>query len=280
MIIDSHSHAWPAWPYQPPVPDDAHRGKIEQLLNEMDLNGVDQALLVCAQIDHNPANNAYIAEQVKRFPTRLHQVVDLDSEWSATYHQTGSAERLKQMIDQWPIKGFTHYLEPKDDGAWLYSDEGQKVFKVAAEHHLFASISCLPHQQAAIRRIAQMFPSVVIFCHHMGWVKAAEAAPYSDLKQVLDSAKVPNIYVKLSGFAYATQVNWDFPYKDTHDIVRAEYEHFGPQRMCWGSDYPVVRFFMTYKQALEAFRTHCSFIPDADKSLILGGNLERLLSGG
>ena len=71
MIIDSHCHAWTRWPYQPPVPDDEHRGKIEQLINEMDLNGVDQALLVCAQIDHNPENNAYIAEQVARFPTRL-----------------------------------------------------------------------------------------------------------------------------------------------------------------------------------------------------------------
>ena len=37
MIIDSHTHAWPRWPYQPPVPDDESRGKIEQLLHEMDL---------------------------------------------------------------------------------------------------------------------------------------------------------------------------------------------------------------------------------------------------
>ncbi|MEP6988768.1 MAG: amidohydrolase family protein [Chloroflexota bacterium] len=277
MIIDSHCHAWTRWPYQPPVPDDTERGKIEQLINEMDLNGIDQALVVCAQIDHNPENNAYIAQQVERFPNRLHQVVDLDSEWSTTYHLAGADERLKKMINQWPIKGFTHYLEPHDDGGWLYSDEGQKLFQVAADHNLLASISCLPQQQPAIRRVAELFPSVKILCHHMGWVKADEGQAHAGLKQVLESAKLPNIYIKLSGFAYATGINWNFPYADTHDIVRAEYEHFGAQRMCWGSDYPVVRFFMTYRQSLEAFRHHCSFVPQADQEWILGRTLAGLL---
>jgi len=277
MIIDSHCHAWTRWPYQPPVPDDESRGKIEQLINEMDLNGIDQAAVVCAQIDHNPENNAYIAEQVTRYPTRLHQIADLDSEWSPTYHTAGSADRLKQMLDKWPLKGFTHYLKPQDDGAWLYSDEGQKVFQVAAKHNLLASISCEPQHQPAIRKIAEMFPSVPVLCHHMGWVKATESPPQKGLKQVLESAKVPNIYIKLSGFAYATKINWDYPYADTHDIVRAEYEHFGAERMCWGSDYPVVRFYMTYKQALEAFRYHCTFISDTDKEQILGKTLAKLL---
>ena len=35
MIIDSHTHAWLKWPYQPQVPDEESRGKAEQLLYEM-----------------------------------------------------------------------------------------------------------------------------------------------------------------------------------------------------------------------------------------------------
>ncbi|MDQ1318477.1 MAG: Amidohydrolase, partial [Candidatus Poribacteria bacterium] len=35
MIIDSHTHAWLKWPYQPQVPDEESRGKVEQLLYEM-----------------------------------------------------------------------------------------------------------------------------------------------------------------------------------------------------------------------------------------------------
>jgi L-fuconolactonase len=56
------------------------------------------------------------------------------------------------------------------------------------------------------------------------------------------------------------------------------YEAFGPDRLCWGSDYPVVRKAMTYQQALEAFRRHCAFVPTEHKERILGGNLHRLLA--
>jgi L-fuconolactonase len=277
MIIDSHCHAWTYWPYQPAVPDPEHRGRVEQLLHEMDTNGIDQAMIVCAQIDHNPDNNAYIAQAVARYPDRLHQVADVDCSWSPTYHQPGAAERLRQAAEQWSLKGFTHYLKGDDAGAWLYSAEGLAFFKVAEEKKLIASIACRPQQQPAIRQVAEHFPSVPILCHHLGGLKAGEEPPQPGLKEVLASARLPNIYIKLSGFAYCSQVNWDYPYSDTHWIIRALYEHFGPYHMCWGSDYPVVRFYMTYRHSLEAFRTHCTFVPEEDKAWILGKTLQGLL---
>jgi predicted TIM-barrel fold metal-dependent hydrolase len=280
VIIDSHCHAWTRWPYQPPVPDDEQRGRIEQLLHEMDQNGVDQAVVICAQIDHNPENNAYIAEQSQRYAGRIFQFPDVDCSWSSTYHQPGAARRLSEIAERWPIKGFTHYLRDEDDGEWLYSEEGLAFFKVAAERRLIASISAAPRHQPAIRRVAERFPALPILCHHLGGVRAAERNPNAGLEQVLASARLPNIFIKLSGFAYCSQVRWEYPYSDTLWIVRTLYEHFGPHRMCWGSDYPVVRFFMTYRQSLEAFRTHCTFVPEIDKAAILGGTLSRLLATG
>ena len=280
MLIDSHCHAWTYWPYDPPVPDPEGRGTIEQLINEMDLNGVNAALVVCAQIDHNPDNNGYIAEQVQRYSGRLYQVADVDSSWSETYHQPGAADRLRDAAERWTLKGFTHYLKNDDDGAWLYSPEGLAFFGVAAERKMLASISAQPHHQPAIRKVALAYPSLPILCHHLGGVRANEGAERAGLREVLRSASVPNIFIKLSGFAYCSQTNWDYPYGDALPIVRQLYEHFGADRMCWGSDYPVVRFFMTYRQSIEAFRTHCPFVPAADQETILGGTLGRLLEQG
>jgi predicted TIM-barrel fold metal-dependent hydrolase len=277
MIIDSHCHAWTYWPYDPPVPDPESRGRVEQLLNEMDLNGIDKAVIICAQIDHNPDNNAYIAGVAAQYADRIYQFPDVDCSWSQTYHTPGAAERLRAVAERWPIKGFTHYLKQEDDG-WLVSDEGTAFFKVAADHGLIASIAGSPHHEPAIRRVAERFPSLPILRHHLAGVKAAEPPPHEGLKQVLASARLPNIYIKLSGFAYCTSVKWDYPYSDTHWVVRTLYEHYGPYRMCWGSDYPVVRFYMTYKQALEAFRTHCTFVPEGDKAWILGKTLDGLLA--
>ena len=280
MVVDSHCHAWMRWPYQPPVPDDEQRGRIEQLLHEMDQNGVDQAVVICAQIDHNPENNAYIAEQSRRYAGRIFQFPDVDCSWSSTYHRPGAARRLAEIAERWPIKGFTHYLAAEDDGAWLHSPDGLAFFGVAASRGLIASIAGQPRHQPAIRRVAERFPELSILCHHLGGVRAAEGPPHVGLKEVLASARLPNVYLKVSGFAYASQVDFDYPYSDALWLVRALYEHFGAHRLCWGSDYPVVRFYMTYRQALEVFRVHCPFVPEADRAQILGGTLARLLAAG
>jgi L-fuconolactonase len=277
MILDSHTHAWEYWPYEPPVPDHESRGRVEQLLWEMDRSGVEMAVLVCARIDHNPQNNDYVAECVAKYPDRLVQFADVDCAWTETYHAPGAAARLAAAAARYGLKGYTHYL--RSDHDWFESEEGLAFFRTTADLGLIASLALGPEWQPALRKLARQFPSVPFLCHHMAGARADEPAPHPGLQEILASAAVPNIYLKLSGFHYVSQVSWEYPYPDTGWIVRQLYEQYGPERLCWGSDYPVVRFHMTYRQALEAFRTHCLFVPEVDQEQILGRNLQRLLSG-
>jgi predicted TIM-barrel fold metal-dependent hydrolase len=277
MIIDSHCHAWRYWPYLPAVPDPESRGTIEQLLFEMDQNGVDRAVVVCARIDHNPDNNDYVAYCRSRFPDRLIQFADVDCSWTETYHQPGAAQRLAEAIDRYQLKGFTHYVRNEDDGSWFLSDEGLAFFQVAAERRQIASLSIAAQLQPVVRQLAERFPTIPFLCHHLGVVPANEPPPKPLLHEVLASARLPNVYLKFSGFAYASSVAWEYPYPDCAPLVRTLYEHFGPDRLLWGSDYPPVRRAMTYQHALEAVRTHCRFIPAADLPKVLGDSLQRLL---
>ncbi|MBX3053261.1 MAG: amidohydrolase [Caldilineaceae bacterium] len=277
MLIDSHCHAWERWPYQPPVPDFYSRSAIDQLLFEMDNAGVDKAFLVCAGIEHNPANNEYIAAAVRRHPDRIIQCADVDCSWSDTYHLPGAADRLRQAAERWQLSAFTHYVRGDDDGSWFSTDEGLAFFGVAAELGLIASIACRPQHHPAIDKIAAAFPSMPILIHHLGHPGVGNA---ENLALVLASAQQPNIHVKMSGFYYSTRgPQWDFPHRDTIDgVVRPLYETFGGSRLCWGSDFPVCRRNgIAYVQALESFRSHCDFVTEADKTKILGGNLAGLL---
>ena len=279
MIIDSHSHAWDQWPYDPPVPDHDSRGRVEQLLHEMDANGVDQAVLVAARIDHNPGNNDYVAGVVREYPDRLHQFADVDCQWTDQYHTPGAADRLAQTADELPIRGFTHYVNRENDG-WFLSDEGMAFFGVAAERNLVASIAASPNWQADLREVARTYPTLPILCHHLAGIDASEPPPFEGLREVLASAELDNILIKVSGFYYASRTTWDFPFSDVHWMVRELYEHFGPHRLCWGSDYPVVRRAMTYTQAIEVVRSHLPFVPDDDMSSIMGDTLDHVLQTG
>lgn len=280
MIIDAHCHAWRRWPYRPEVPDPAGRGVVEQLLFEMDRCGVGRALVVCARIDRNPDNNDYVAECVRRFPDRLVQFADVDCSWTATYHTPGAAERLEHAVDRYRLRGVTHYIAADDDGAWFLSDDGLRFFAAAAARRQVVSLAIPPRLQPLLRRLAARFPSVPFLCHHMAGASATEPAPRPLWREILRSADCPNVYVKLSGFHYVSATPWDYPYRDCAEVVRGLYEQYGPDRLCWGSDYPVVRDAMTYRQALEAVRSHCDFIPAAHRERVLGGNLERLLGEG
>ena len=274
MIVDSHCHAWRYWPYQPPVPDPESRGTVEQLLWVMDRHGVDRAAVVCARIDHNPDDNDYVAEAVRRHPDRLYQIADVDCSWTDTYHTPGAAERLERTVEQYRLRGFTHYVGADDDGAWFLSDDGLAFLEKAAELRQVASFAIPARLQPVLRQVARRFPGLPFLCHHMAGARVADPAL---LDEILPSAELPNIHVKLSGFHYASRVAWEYPYPDCAPIVRALYDAFGPERLHWGSDYPVVRRAMTYQQSLEAVRTHCLFIPEPAMQRILGDSLHDLL---
>jgi L-fuconolactonase len=277
MIIDSHCHAWEDWPYDPSVPDTLTRGSLDQLVYEMDRNGVDRALIVCAEIQGNPANNQYIFENVKKHDDRFSFVIDVDSFWKDTYHTSGAAKRLTEGVTNWQPAGFTHYVaDEADDGAWLYSNDGLEMFEVAQEQHLIASIHCRPQHQQHIRELAKRFPKLTILIHHMGHPKAIEP---EGLAEILATATYDNVRIKVSGFYNTTtQPQWDFPLADVQPTVHALYQRFGAKRLLWGSDYPVCRRFFSHRHAIEILRHHCDFISSSDMDDIMGKNLEGLLS--
>ncbi len=279
MILDSHCHAWQYWPYRPEVPDPESRPRVEQLLFEMDSCGVERAAIVCARIDHNPDNNEYVSACIAGHPDRLYQVADVDCSWSAEHQTPGAADRLRAAAERYRLKAFTHYVKGDDDGSWYLSDEGAAFFRAAAERRLIASLSWPARLHGVLRTLAERFPEVPFLVHHMGGLKAAEPAPYPLFRDVLESAKLPNVYVKLSGFHHASGPDdrWEYPYPHCRRLAQGLYEAYGPQRLCWGSDYPVVRTAMTYRQSLEAVRRHCDFIPVAEMEQVLGGNMLRLL---
>ena len=277
MIVDSHCHAWSYWPYEPKVPDPESKGTVEQLIWEMDHNGVEQACIVAAQIEHNPDNNDYVAAKLREYPNRLHLFADVDSVWSDTYHKLGAVERLEAAIKRWPMRGVTHYLAD-DDGSWLTSDQGMEWFAAIAENKLIASIACQPQHQPALRKVAEKYPTMPILCHHMSSLHSSLQPDSRPVREVLESAAMPNIHLKFSGFHYLGERGWDYPNFDTHWIYRLCYEHFGV-RMCWGSDFPACLRYVMYKHSLEAFRTYCSFIPEKAKADILGATMGKLLEG-
>jgi L-fuconolactonase len=277
VIIDAHTHIWPRWPYEPPVPDDESRGSFDNLLFQLDAAGVDRALVVNARITRSEDNNEYGARAVREHPDRFFHVVDLDGRWGRDYHQPGAADRLRALVEQFRPAGVSHYLAQQNDG-WLVSREGTAFFEVAADNSLLVNFAAPPVWMADLRAVARAFPTVPLLVNHLGVVGLHPAGLEEALDLVLDREDLPNLLVKVSGYYYGSDKPWEYPYPDRLEVVRAFYDNWGPARMIWASDWPSVLPNMSYRQSIEILREHAGFLSSVDLDLILGDTLAGILS--
>lgn len=275
MIIDSHCHAWARWPYDPPVPDPDSRGRVEQLLWEMEQNGVARAVVICAGLRDNAENNAYAAAAAAASGGRLVAFPDVDSRWLPTHRTAGAPARFRAALDRFAPLGITHYVEEGSDPGWLLGEEGEACLRLLGERGVILSLACGARQVPVVAQAALRHPDLTVILHHLGRPRPGDAGA---LDAVLTAAAAANVHVKASGFAYGVAEGWDYPYPAMQGVLRALRDAFGAQRLCWGSDYPVVRRFMTYRQSLEMVRSQCAFLAPGERDAILGGTMAGLLA--
>ncbi|MDF2797283.1 MAG: hypothetical protein K0R85_27 [Devosia sp.] len=278
MTIDAHTHIWERWPYQPPVPDPGTRARAEQMLFEMDQNGVERAVVICARIGGNAGNVDYAFEAAALHPGRFVVFPDLECRWSPDFRTPGAVQRLDQALRRWHFAGFTHYLDAGEDGSWLTGPEGLPFMQLASERSLLVSLSALPHQMEAVRALATRLPSLQILLHHLAHLGDRHGGGADARTPVISLADCPNIHLKYSGMGNITLPPQEFPYPEAQPQWAPVLARFGAERIVWGSDYPVSRRHMTYGQTLSMLTRHAPFPAEAHRAM-LHDNMERLLSG-
>ena len=100
--------------------------------------------------------------------------------------------------------------------------------------------------------------------------EAAEGVDSETVQGVLELARFRNLHVKLT-FA-VTGSDEDYPFRDTHPILKRLIEAFGPDRCMWGSDFPCELWLKkaTYAEHLALFTDELGLSP-AEQDAILGG---------
>ena len=84
-------------------------------------------------------------------------------------------------------------------------------------------------------------------------------------------AAAPNVWCKLSGLV--TEANWtSWRLEDFIPYVDKALEYFGPQRMMFGSDWPVCLLAASYEQVLEVFQTLLADLTSEERDAIFSKN--------
>jgi L-fuconolactonase len=235
MIVDAHQHFWdPArGDYGWLKPD----SPIHRVFGTSDLRpllvqtGVDATILV--QAAPTPAETDYMLGIARKTPWVLGVVgwIDLEAADAANEVRRRAVDPL--------FLGVRPMLQNLPDPDWiLQSSLGSALNAIAAEGLVFDAL-ILPHQIAAITELAGRHPQLPIVLDHAAKPRLGDPDAMGLWARDIEAlAARSNINCKISGLL--TEMR---PGGGKDDIARAIgvlFDLFGPQRLLWGSDWPVL----------------------------------------
>ena len=270
MIVDTHVHVWeidpPRYPIGPTAPGwktmPDEPGTADELLNEMNLNGVDFSVLV--QTSWSTWNNGYIADSVKRFPDRFvgHGLIDpLDK---------NNAEKAVYWMQDRGLVGFRFHpmYYPEEDV--LLNESNGPLWEELSRKEAIVQFHMRAGDAVQIDVLAKRFAHMNFLVDHMGYPDTTKE--FDLFAPVLDLAKYDNVFVKISDVAGRS--NDIFPHIDVHPYIRLLYDAFGSSRLLWGTGYPghhrTKNNWHTLADELRLIREGIPFLSELDIEQILG----------
>ncbi|HZB90540.1 MAG TPA: amidohydrolase family protein [Stellaceae bacterium] len=256
LIVDAQIHLWSKGTTLPP-----HRPtpySMAEALADMDAAGVDRALIHPPSWD--PDSNELAVAAARAYPERFAILGNfpldrpesraLVAGWKSRPGMLGLRFTfLRPEQKSWPYDGTMDWLWPAAERA------GLPVALLAGDF--------LP----LVGQVAERHPGLKLLVDHMAAVRntTGETA-FQHLPELLALARYPNIAVKATGGpSYAAD---PYPFRSLHPYYRRLYDAFGPRRLFWGTD--ITRMPCSWRQCVTAFTEEMTWLPEADKALVMG----------
>jgi len=260
-IVDPHVHIWkndPAYPWaqettNPPAEDRTP----EMLLEQMAAHGVEKTVLV--QVIYYRWDNRYVADTIARYPDKFMAVGRVNP------LDPAAPDHLSKWVEERGLHGVR--LSPSTDasGDWFKGPLMPPIFARAQQLKVPFLILTGPPRLADLVPLVEKHPDLDVVIDHMADVKPEDA---EGRRLLMNLARFPRVHVKISHTWSLSKEG--YPWKDTHGLVQEVYQNFGPQRIMWGTDWPMCLSKAGYSQPLSAVRDEMEFIAKQDLEWVLG----------
>ncbi|HLJ91643.1 MAG TPA: amidohydrolase family protein [Gemmataceae bacterium] len=268
-IIDPHVHVWKNDPRYPWPKELAKPPKVDALpatlLGLMNTNGVEKTVIV--HVIHYRWDCRYAGDTIKAHPGQFMGVCRVDP----------MSDQAVADLDRWVHDYGFHgvRLSPTADasGDWINDQKRMdRIWGRAAQLKIPLCILCPVTRLPDVERVIDRHRETLDVCiDHMADCPINEP---EKLEKLLNLARYPRVFVKISHLWGLSKQ--PYPYRDTFDQVKRLYDAFGPQRLMWGTDWPVVERSCGYAKAVALYRDEIPFFTAEDRRWILGGTALKL----
>jgi L-fuconolactonase len=186
--------------------------------------------------------------------------------------------RIAALAAQPKLKGLRPMLQDLADDDWIADPAVDLGARAMVRHGLVFDALVLTRHLEALHRFAQRHPDLRIVVDHGAKppIAAGEIEPWRS--RIARLAALPHVSCKVSGLL--TEAGPHATADALRPYVQALWELFGPERLLWGSDWPVLRLAGDYSTWLETSQALFDAIDpamsDARRADLFGGNAMRL----
>jgi L-fuconolactonase len=238
----------------------------EELAAECKANGI--AASIAVQADQSEEETLFLLELANDTPQVAGVVgwVDLAS--------AGIDDRLHFFSQHRKLRGFRHIAQAEPDDRFLVKPDFMRGVSRLRRFGFTYDILIYPGQLPAAIELVSKFPEQQFVIDHLAKPEMNTKNTEFWVTHIRRIAESPNVYCKLSGMV--TEADWrnwkPADFKPFFDVV---FDAFGPDRLMFGSDWPVCLLAASYRQVKKIIEDYLHGCTREQTEKIFGGNAVR-----
>lgn len=273
MRIDAHHHVWDLavrdQPWTADFPVLRRTFAMPELLRLLSENQIDATVVV--QTLPIVDETIELLAMAATTPQIRGVVGWLDLSAADVEHQIGELQALPGGNK---LAGIRHPAQDESDPGWLCRADVCRGIAAIGSAGLIYDLLVRPPQMAAAIATARALPETRFILDHAGKPRIAsgEIRPWE--KDIAEMAALPNVAIKLSGLVTeANPQSWTAT--DLRPYVDVIVESFRPERVAFGSDWPVCLVAGGYAGVLSAAEQLTSGLTASERADVFGGTAAR-----
>lgn len=270
MRIDAHQHFWSlaerqgAWPPPQLVPiyRDFYPEDLGGLLHR---HGVASTVLV--QSLPSEADTHFMLDLSERY-SFIGAVVG----WT-DLKAPDAPQRIAALAARPKLRGLRPMLQDLDDDGWIDDPVAAPAVAAMLRHGLCFDALVLPRHLPALLAFARRFPQLPLVIDHLAKPAMQGAPDACWLRDMTRLAAEPQVHCKLSGMVTEAGAGWTL--EQLRPYARHILQVFGPDRVLWGSDWPVLTLAADYGSWIDASAALLEHLDEVQQRAVFGLNAQR-----
>jgi L-fuconolactonase len=271
MIIDSHHHFWKYDPARHSWISDEMK-----ILRRDYLPAYLESSLQAGGIEGSVAVQAYMSESETNYLLECaagHSFIKGVVGW-VNLCGAGVQERLEYFSRNPLLKGIRHIVQDEPDDFFMLRPDFQNGISLLSRYGLCYDILVYPRQLPAAIELVRRFPEQQFVLDHIAKPQISNGIDPQWEWHIRQLGSFPNVFCKLSGMVTETRgFRWNR--EEFHPFMDIVMQAFGPDRLMFGSDWPVCLLAATYEEVKDIVTTYLRAFTQKERQAVMGLNAIR-----